>query len=339
MSNANVLIYANKNGVRVELKFGHDLETMWANQSQMAQIFDCTVHNIMAHIKNVYEDKELDESSVCKEFLHTASDGKNYQVQHYNLDMIIAVGYRVNSATATQFRIWATKILKEYIVKGFAMDDERLKDPTRNQYFEELLERVKEIRTSEKLFYQKVKDIYSTAIDYNKNSDEAIKFFKIVQNKMLYAVCGKTAAELIVSRCDEGGDNFGLSTWSGSKVRKKDIDIAKNYLKEDEVKKLNRLTTMLLDYAEDQAERNNALTMQDWQIKLDDFIKFNEYELLDNAGEVSHSKMEEVVQDKYNIFDTNRINKEHEEAQRDAERDVRLVYQEVRDMLKKREKK
>lgn len=333
MSDMNIIIYEGKNGTRVDLK-SLDLETMWANQSQIAEIFDTSISNISEHISNIYKDNELLEKDTFREFRNVS----NQPIKHYNLDMIIAVGYRVNSAKATQFRIWATKILKEYIVKGFAMDDERLKDPSRNQYFDELLARIRDIRASEKLFYQKIKDIYKTAIDYeeNKNSDEAREFFKIVQNKMLFAICGKTAADLIVSRINAKDKNLGLTSWQGSVVRKKDINIAKNYLNKEEIERLNRLTMMLLEYAEDQAQRRRALTMADWKNKLDNLIEFNDYEVLNNAGKISHDNMEKFVSAEYKKFDDKRKEIEKKEAEEEALKDLQDIEKEIKEKMQNR---
>ena len=330
MSEVKVIIYEGKSGTRVDLK-SLDSETMWATQKQMSEIFDVEVPAISKHISNILNDGELNVSVISKMEI-TASDGKKYNVEHYNLDMIIAVGYRVNSAKATQFRIWATKILKEYIIKGFSMDDERLKDPQRNQYFDELLARIRDIRASEKLFYQKIKDVYKTSIDYeeNKNSAQAREFFKIVQNKMLYAVCGKTAAELIVARINSKDENLGLTSWQGSIVRKKDINIAKNYLAKEEIERLNRLTIILLEYAEDQAQRRKALKMEDWKVKLDSLIKFNDYEVLNNAGKTSHNQMEKIVSKEYEKFDIKRKDLEKMEAEKEALEDLKDIEQEVR---------
>jgi hypothetical protein len=337
MNEMNVLIYQGKNGTRVELKPSQEHETMWATQAQIAEVFDCTVHNVIGHVKNIYNDGELIENSVCKEFLHTASDGKKYNVKHYNLDMIIAVGYRVNSAKATQFRIWATKILKEYIIKGFAMDDERLKDPKTNQYFRELLERVREIRASEKLFYQQVKDIYATAIDYQekKGDKEVILFFKTVQNKLLYAITGKTAAELIVERHNLNDQNFGLITWKGSIVRKGDIHTSKNYLTDKELKLLTALVNQLLDYLENQILREKAMTLQDWANYTDRLIKFNDYKLLQNAGTISQQKMTEITAKDFDIFDDKRRQIEKEKAEKEAIEDLKEIEKEVKELLKK----
>jgi hypothetical protein len=335
MSEMNILIYQGKNGTRVDLK-STDLETMWATVKQIAEIFDCTTQNVEYHIKRIFETGELMADSTTKDFLVVGITGQEYQTKHYNLDMIIAIGYGINSSRATQFRIWATKILKEYIIKGFAMDDERLKDPSRNQYFDELLARIRDIRASEKLFYQKIKDIYTTAIDYeaNKNSEQAREFFTIVQNKMLFAVCGKTAADLIVSRINSENENLGLTSFEGSVVRKKDVDIAKNYLNQEEIERLNRLTTMLLEYAEDQAQRKKALTMTDWKNKLDDFIAFNDYKVLDTAGKYSHDSMEKIASSEYKKFDDKRKEIEKKEAEREALKDLEEIEGEVMEKIR-----
>jgi len=334
---SDILIYQGKNGTRVELKPSQEQETIWATVKQIAEIFDSTRQNIELHAKNIFNDNELNENSVCKDFLLTASDGKKYNVKHYNLDMIIAVGYRVNSAKATQFRIWATKILKEYIIKGFAMDDERLKDPKTNQYFRELLERVREIRASEKLFYQQVKDIYATAIDYQekKGDKEVILFFKTVQNKLLYAITGKTAAELIVERHNLNDQNFGLITWKGSIVRKGDIHTSKNYLTDKELKLLTALVNQLLDYLENQILREKAMTLQDWANYTDRLIKFNDYKLLQNAGTISQQKMTEITAKDFDIFDDKRRQIEKEKAEKEAIEDLKEIEKEVKELLKK----
>jgi hypothetical protein len=335
MSDINILIYEGKNGARVELKPGEGLDTIWATQKQIAEIFEVQIPAISKHISNILEDKELENSVVSKMEI-TASDGKNYNVEHYNLDMIIAVGYRINSARATQFRIWATKILKEYIIKGFAMDDERLKDPQKNQYFRELLDRVREIRASEKLFYQQVRDIYATAIDYKekKSTKEVQKFFATIQNKLLYAVTGKTAAELIVERANISDENFGLTSWSGSIVRKGDICIAKNYLDKNEFDLLKSLINQLLEYLEGQTLKNKPITIGEWQEKTSKLIEFNDYELLQNAGSVGSDIMKKMVEEKYEEFDKNRQTKEEEEAKKEAIKDLKAIEQEVKEILK-----
>lgn len=336
MSEINILIYEGKSGARVELKSGEELETMWATQEQIATIFDCSISNVSEHIKHIYENRELQEVDTFRNFRNVS----NQPVKHYNLDVIIAVGYRVNSTRATTFRIWATKVLKEYIVKGFTMDDERLKDPQRNQYFKELLERVREIRASEKLFYQQVRDIYATAIDYEetKNSDDARKFFATIQNKLLYAVTSKTAAELIVERANIKDANFGLTSWSGSIVRKGDACIAKNYLSKNEFDQLKSLVNLLLEYLENQTLRNLAITIAEWKEKTDKLIAFNDYKVLKNAGNIRHETMEKIVEEKYEEFDKNRKIKEEEEAKKEAINDLRIIEKEVKKLLKSKPK-
>ncbi|MEN9781989.1 MAG: hypothetical protein RL208_139 [Pseudomonadota bacterium] len=335
----NLIIYQGKDGARVDLK-SSDFETMWATQKQMSEIFDVEVPAISRHISNILNDCELSTSVISKMEI-TASDGKRYNVEHYNLDMIIAVGYRVNSAKATQFRIWATKILKEYIVKGFAMDDERLKDPSKNQYFKELLERVKEIRASEKLFYQQVKDIYATAIDYEekKHSEEVQLFFKKTQNKLLHAITNKTAAELIIERHNVKDENFGCTNWSGSIVRKGDICIAKNYLTKKELKLLTSLVDQLLDHLEDQITNEKTMTLKDWELYTDELIEFKRYKLLKNAGSISSEDMKTRIDNDYKVFDDNRKNKEKEKAEKEALEDIKEIEKEVANILKKERKR
>jgi len=252
----------------------------------------------------------------------------------YNLDAIIAVGYRVNSKRATQFRIWATNILKEYIIKGFAMDDDRLKQVEKWDYFDEWLERIRDIRASEKRFYQKIRDIYATAIDYDKNSQQARAFFKKVQNKMLWAITGKTAAELIESRSNPNKPNMGLTSWRGSIVRKQDVGIAKNYLKEDEIKDLNEIVTMYLDYAERQARQRKTVNMAQWSDKLDAFLKFNEQELLTHAGKVKAEVAKKIAEDRYEAFDKKRKTAETRTAD---EEDFRELEQLEKRLLEKRD--
>ena len=314
-----LFIYQFKNGSNVELKC-FDGNTLWATQKQIALLFDCDVHNVMQHLTNIFSTGELVESSVCKNFLQTATDGKNYNTKHYNLDAIIAVGYRVNSAKATQFRIWATKILKEYLIKGFVMDDEKLKDPNNKSYFKELLERVREIRASEKLFYQQVRDIYATATDYQtrKNDQDVRTFFAEVQNKLLYAITDKTAAEIVVERHNKKDNNFGTTHYEWGKVRKGDVFIAKNYLTEKELKLLKLLVNLLLDHMETQAEREIPMTINDWKQETEDIIRISKYPLLQNRGSISHEEMKELVEKDYNDFDLERNHKELEKAREEA---------------------
>ena len=267
-------------------------ETVWLSQKMMAILFDCSVDNISLHLKNIFKEEELGEKSVVEDFSVTASDGKKYKTKHYNLDAIIAVGYRVNSLRATQFRQWATKVLKEFAIKGFVLDKERLKNEgyLGQNYFDELLEIIREIRASERKFYQKITDIYSTSLDYDPHNMIAKTFFAIVQNKLHFAITGQTASEIIQQRADSEKPYMGLTTWKKApkgKILKSDVSVAKNYLNKDEIDALNRVVNMYLDYAEDQAKRKIPMIMEDWSEKLDAFLKFNEREILDNAGKVS----------------------------------------------------
>jgi hypothetical protein len=277
-------------------------ENVWLSQKQMAEIFDCSSDNISLHLKNIFQDGELEEKSVTEDFSATASDGKNYRTKHYNLDAIIAVGYRVNSKRATQFRIWATKILKEYIIKGFAMDDERLKNAGGGNYWKELLERIRDIRSSEKVLYRQVLDLYATSIDYDPKSKESTLFFKTVQNKLHYAVNKQTAAELIYSRADAEKDFMGLSTFSGSIPTKKDISVAKNYLHQDEIFRLNRLVSAFFDLAEMKASEHKPMKMADWLNELDQFVKIYGKGSLENAGTISHEKALEKAEKEYRKY-------------------------------------
>ena len=266
-------------------------ETVWLTQKMMAELFQCSTDNISLHLKNIFKDGELEEKAVTEEFSVTASDGKKYNTKHYNLDAIIAVGYRINSIRATQFRQWATRVLKEFAIKGFVLDKERLKNEgfLGRDYFEELLEIIREIRASERKFYQKITDIYATALDYVPDSTITKTFFSAVQNKMHFAIHGQTASEIIMQRADSRKSHMGLTTWKEAKgkIQKSDVSIAKNYLNKDEIEALDRIVNMYLDYAEDQAKRDMPMTMEDWSKKLDAFLKFNEREVLDNPGKVS----------------------------------------------------
>jgi hypothetical protein len=308
----DILIYQLEDGkTKVDVRLEN--ETVWMTQKAIAELYQTTPQNITLHIKNIYEEGELEENSTCKNYLQVQTEG-NRTVQrnsrHYNLEMIIAVGYRVRSSRGTQFRRWATERLNEYLVKGFTMDDERLKGMRNigDDYFDELLERIRDIRASEKRFYKKITDIYALAIDYNGKSEEAKKFFATVQNKLHFAIHGHTAAELIEQRADASKDNMGLTTWKGDKVRKGDITVAKNYLTEKEIKSLNRIVTMYLDYAEDQAERRNPMHMKDWEEKLNAFLKFNERDILTGAGSISHEVAKELAEKEYEEFNQKRLN-------------------------------
>ena len=273
-----------------------DDETVWLSQKLMAELFGTTRNNITMHLKDIFS-KELNEKLVCKDFLHTAEDGKKYKTKYYNLDTIIAVGFKVNSERAISFRLWAINVLKNFSVKGYVLDKERLKNGSflNENYFDELLQEIREIRISERNFYQKITDIYATSIDYNVVSPLTKEFFSTVQNKMHFSVHGNTAAEVIVKRANHNKEHMGLTNWKNfpnGKVIASDVVIAKNYLTKDELKSLERIVTMYLDYAEDQAERHIPMTMEDWKKRLDVFLQFNEREVLDNPGKVSHKVAE-----------------------------------------------
>lgn len=305
--NTDIIFYSSPEGaVRVEVLY--EGETFWLTQKRMAELFGVEVPAISKHLKNIFESGELQEDRVISKMETTAADGKKYLTSFYNLDAIIAVGYRVNSKQATQFRIWATKVLREFLIKGFVLDDERLKQGSRfgKDYFDELLERIREIRASERRFYLKITDIYEQcSIDYNKDAEITQTFFKTVQNKLHWAITGHTAAELIAKRADASKPHMGLKTWKNApegKVLKGDITVAKNYLEEKEIKDLERVVTMYLDYAENQAAKQRPMKMSDWVKKLDAFLQFNEYDILKNAGKVSHAVAKKLAEKEYNKF-------------------------------------
>jgi len=319
VTQSQIVLYTTPDGdIKIDTVLRN--ETIWLPQTAMAELFDVNVPAISKHLANIYEEGELSrEATVSK--METVQNEGGRQVtrnkEFYNLDAIIAVGYRVNSKRATQFRIWATSILKEYIIKGFAMDDDRLKKADTWDYFDEWLARIRDIRASEKRFYQKIRDIYTTAVDYEKTSEQAQVFFKKVQNKMLWAITGNTAAELIESRSNPKLPNMGLTSWQGSIVRKQDVTIAKNYLKADEIKDLNEIVTMYLDYAESQARLRKTVTMEQWSEKLDAFLSFNEHELLTHAGKVKAEVAQRIAEQRYEEFDTKRRAEDALAADRD----------------------
>ncbi len=326
--NNELIIYQTEDGqTQVNLKAIDG--TVWLTQKEIATLFDRDVRTINEHLKTLFADDELQENSVIRNFRITAADGKSYDTAHYNLDAILAVGYRVRSPRGVQFRKWATTILKEYLIKGFAMDDARLKQAKEWDYFDEWLARIREIRASEKRFYQKIKDLYITAIDYTKDSDQAKLFFKKVQNKMLWAVTGHTAAEIIADRSNPELPNMGLTSWTGSKVRKMDVDTAKNYLSQEEVEELNRIVTMYLDYAEDQAKKRKAITMAEWEQKLDAFLSFNERELLTHAGKIRANVAKQLAEDRYNLFDKHRHAQEIEQANKDDLAELEQIAKQI----------
>jgi hypothetical protein len=292
-STAEFLIFtsrAGENGIEVRV----ENETVWLTQKLIAELFDVDVRTISEHLNNIFNSSELDKDSVIRKFRNTATDGKEYLTNFYNLDAIISVGYRVNSLRATQFRQWATGILRDYSIRGYVLDKERLKNGSffSKEYYENLLAEIREIRASERKFYQKITDIYATAMDYRADAEITEKFFAAVQNKLHFAIHGHTAAELIVKRADSSKENMGLTSWKNSpdgKILKPDVSVAKNYLTAKELKSLDRFVTMYLDYAEDQAERNIPMTMEDWANKLNVFLQFNERDILENPGTVSQA--------------------------------------------------
>jgi hypothetical protein len=302
-----LLVYqADDGNIRIDVRLEH--ETVWLTQKLMAELFQTTVPNINMHIRNIFDEGELVPDSVIQEFLITASDGKNYRTKYYNLDMIISVGYRIKSHVATRFRQWATLRLREYIVKGFTLDDERLKQAGGGNYFDELLARIRDIRSSEKVFWRKILDIYATSIDYDPNTDVSRQFFAVIQNKMHWAAHGHTAAEIIAGRADASRPNMGLTIWEGDKPRKPDVAIAKNYLSEKELEILNRIVTFYLEFAELQALDRKPMYMRDWIVKLDDFLKLSGRELLDHAGTVSHEQALEKAHAEYAVYRQQHLN-------------------------------
>ncbi len=302
-----LLVYQSEDG-RVKIEVRLENETVWLTQKNMADLFQTTKQNISLHLQNIFKENELVEISAVKESLTTASDGKSYQTKVYNLDAIISVGYRIKSAVATRFRIWATQQLRELIVKGFVLDDERLKNPDRPfDYFDELLRRIQDIRTSERRFYQKITDIYATSIDYDPTRSESIEFFQTVQNKLHWAITGQTAAEIIHVRADSAKQNMGLTTWRGAKVRKEDVAIAKNYLTEPELAALNNLVEQYLVFAEGQAMRRVPMHMKDWITKLHAFLTINDRDILTHAGRISHEMALEQAEAEYEKFSRKRI--------------------------------
>ena len=306
MEQDNIIIYNTDDGRAKVVLYAKD-GNIWMNQSQIAELFDTSIPNISMHVSNILKDGELKQNSVIKEYLTTASDGKNYNVTFYSLDMILAIGFRVRSKRGTQFRIWANHNLKEYMVKGFLIDDERLKNPDgRPDYFDELLERIRDIRASEKRFYQKVRDLLSLSSDYDKTDKATQMFFAETQNKLIYAVTHKTAAELIVSRADASQPNMALTSWKGNVVRKQDIYIAKNYLSDDEIDVLNRLTVLFLDSAELRVKERKDLTLDYWRKNVDNLLDFQNKDVLKNAGAISNKQMENIVDMVYEEFNNRR---------------------------------
>ena len=307
MQENDLIIYKNSDGDIIVDAIYKD-ETLWLSQKGMAKVFECSIDNISLHLKNIFNDGELNKETVVENSSITAKDGKNYKTNLYNLDAIIAVGYRINSKKATEFRIWATKILKEYITKGFTLNDKRFIQGNKYdvKYFEELLERIKTIRVSERMSYQKITDLFiATSTDYNPKSESAYTFFKLVQNKLHFAISGHTAAELIYSRANSDKEHMGLTNWKNSPdglIYKYDVIVAKNYLNEEELNKLNDLTNMFLVFAEDEAKERRVMTMQDWINETDELLKFRRKKILNNSGNISHKEAIEKAENEYEKF-------------------------------------
>jgi len=319
-----LLVYRSEEG-QIKLEVRLENETVWLTQAAMAELYQVTPQNITLHVRNIYREGELDSGATCKEYLQVRQEGSRKikrRLKHYNLDMIISVGYRVKSLIATRFRIWATERLKEYIVKGFTMDDERLKNPPVAgsfvpDYFDEMLERIRDIRASERRMYLRVREIFAMAADYEPSLPETTRFFSIIQNKLHYAATGMTAAELITKRADHKQSNMGLTSWRHDEVRITDVTIAKNYLKEHEIDELNRIVVMWLDYAEDQARRRKRIFINDWERKLNDFLRFNERQVHPHAGSVSKQGADDHARAEYEKFSARR--RQFKEAMGEAE--------------------
>lgn len=317
---SSIILYQTEDGrTRIECRF--DNETIWLTQKLMAELFQKDVRTINEHLQNIFAEGELDPESVIRKFRITASDGKTYETQHFNLEAVLAVGYRVKSPRGTQFRKWATARLGEFLLKGFTMDDERLKNPPgpgHTDYFDELLERIRDIRASERRVYLRVRDILALAADYDPSEPETQVFFQTIQNKLHFAATGKTAPELIAERADATQPNMGLTSWKGGVVRKGDVTVAKNYLSEEEISELNRIVVMFLDFAEDQARRRKQIFLHNWQTRLDDFLQFNERSILQHAGRVSREQADTHAQQEYERFAARRRAQLEAEAEADT---------------------
>jgi hypothetical protein len=336
MSDGELILYRSDDGT-TEVQLRAEGGTVWLSQAEIAELFLTTPQNVTQHIRAIYEEGEAAEAATCKELLQVRLEGSRdvkRAIKLYNLDIILGVGYRVRSNRGIQFRQWATTRLREYLVKGFVIDEKRLTGADRFDYFDELIEKIREIRASEKRFYQKVKEVYATSSDYDGQSERAQRFFATVQNKMLHAVTRHTAAELILSRADAGKPNMGLTSWKGSRVRKGDITVAKNYLASEEIRELNRIVTMFLDVAEDRAARRKAMTMATWESELDRFLQFNERPILQDAGRVSHERMEKVTSERYADFDAARKKTELEAAEEEYEIELKQIEKVATEGLK-----
>ena len=331
---SDIIIYNSDDG-RARVALTARDGNVWLNQNQLAELFDTSVQNVSLHIINILKDNELNANSVVKDYLITAADGKNYNVAFYSLEMILAIGFRVRSKRGTQFRQWANRNLKEYMIKGFAMDDERLKNTDGcPDYYDELLERIRDIRASEKRFYQKVRELFALSTDYDASDKATQMFFAETQNKLLFAVTGKTAAEIIVSRASANEPNMALTSWKGRVVRKQDIYVSKNYLTEDELDSLNRLVVIFLEIAELQAKDRKQVKMRFWHENVDDIIKFNRKALLTGKGGVSNAQMEAYIEQVYGQFDKKRKAFELEQADMADIRELEMIEEELQTLKK-----
>lgn len=329
---SEIIIFKTQDG-KTDISVKVEDGTVWLTQGQMVELFNTTKQNISLHIKNIFDEGEQDKDSVVKEYLTTAADGKNYNTKYYNLDVIISVGYRVKSTIGTQFRIWATQVLKEYMVKGFAMNDRMLKEVGGGGYWQELLTRIRDIRSSEKVFYRQILDIYATSLDYDKNAAESIKFFKVVQNKMHYAAHGHTAAEIEFMRADGNKPFAGLKSFDGERPRASDMTVAKNYLDEEELNVLNRITTAYLEFAELQATLHNPMYMKDWIIKLDDFIKMTGREILQSAGTISKLEADNKALAEYAVY-KERTKDEFSQVEKDFLENLKITQKQIESQVK-----
>lgn len=326
----NIIIYKTQDGKAAVSLYAKD-GSVWMNQQQLAELFDTSKQNISLHIINVLKENELDENSVVKDYLTTAADGKDYMIAFYSLDMILAIGFRVRSKRGVQFRQWANRHLKEYMIKGFVMDDERLKNPDgRPDYFDELLARIRDIRASEKRFYQKVRDLFALSTDYDATDKATQMFFAETQNKLLFAITGKTAAEIIVSRANADEPNMALTSWKGSIVRRQDIFIAKNYLSEDEIDSLNRFVAVFLETAELRAKNRQGITMDFWRENVDKILQLNDKPLLTHKGSISNAQMEKMIEKIYEQFDAKRKAEEAQKADAEDLEEIKKLEQEVK---------
>lgn len=341
VNKGELILYRTEDGLTdVHLRAAEG--TAWLTQAEIAALFDTTPQNITQHIRAVYEEGELAEAATCKDYLQVQIEGEREvrrTVKIYRLDLILAVGFRVRSPRGSQFRRWAGTTLAEYLVKGFVLNDERMKDAERADYFEELLRRIRDIRSSEKRFYLKLRDVFKmTSSDYDGSAQVAKTFFATIQNKLVYAITGQTAAELIVARADPSADNMALTNWSGERIRKSDVVVSKNYLSADELEQLNRLVSMFLDFAEDRAIRRLETRMADWVAQTDRFLQFNERSVLSGPGKISHEKMEAILDERYAAFDMQRRAAERELAEQEVESDIKQLQDEAKKLAKQKKK-